>query len=73
MTKKQPGVVIFHNTPPTSGPDTTVTGSVRFEQARQRLAKLAGLEVEQVQDPDVREYLNRGEIATREYLAARRP
>lgn len=70
MTKKQPGVVIFRNRPPTpEGPEGTPVSSVRFELARQRLAKLAGVEVEQVQDPDVREYLNLGEVATREYLS----
>lgn len=46
----------------------TPPGSLRFEQARQRLAKLAGREVEHVRDEDVQEFLVRGEKATRAYL-----
>jgi hypothetical protein len=48
----------------------TPAGSIRFEQARLRLAKLATREPEQVNDADVVEYLARGETATRTYLAS---
>lgn len=45
-------------------------GSRRFTEARIRLAKLAGLEPEQVSDADVVEYLARGDSETRAYLKA---
>lgn len=46
----------------------TPIGSVRFEHARIRLAKLATREREHVSDADVIEYLARGEENTRVYL-----
>lgn len=49
----------------------TVVGSVRFEHARRRFAKLVGWEYERVLDGDVVEYLARGETSTRAYLASR--
>jgi hypothetical protein len=42
----------------------TAAGSVRFEQARRRLAKLAGCEYEDVSDADTIEFLARGEGET---------
>lgn len=42
----------------------TPVGSVRFNQARQRLAKIAGWEPEDVSDADTAEFLARGEAAT---------
>jgi hypothetical protein len=51
----------------------TPVGTRRFEQSRARLAKLADLEVEQVSDADVIEFLARGETNTRRYLAGRTP
>lgn len=46
----------------------TPKGSVQFEAARRRLAKLAAWEYEDVGDADVIEFLARGETATREHL-----
>lgn len=43
-------------------------GSVAFEAARRRLAKLAGWEYERVSDGDTIEYLARGNNPTRIYL-----
>lgn len=42
----------------------TARGSVRFEQARRRLAKLASREIEHISDADVIEYLARGDSET---------
>lgn len=49
----------------------TPAGSTRFEQARMRLARLAGREPEDVPDSDVIEYLAIGEAATRVFLERR--
>lgn len=46
----------------------TPIGSRAFEQARQRLGKLASVEKEKVSDADTIEYLARGETATKKYL-----
>jgi hypothetical protein len=43
-------------------------GALRFEEARQRLAKLAGWEDRAVSDGETIDYLARGEKATREFL-----
>lgn len=48
---------------------TSEDGSMFFEQARARLAALVGWEPQKVGDGDVMEYLARGEVRTREYLA----
>jgi len=48
----------------------TPAGSVRFEQARARLARLVSREPEQVSDADVFEFLARGDKETRGYLKA---
>lgn len=48
----------------------TVTGSVRFEATRTRVANLIGKEAEQVSDADVIEFLVRGE---KEALAILQP
>jgi len=42
----------------------TKAGTVRFNQARERLAKLAGWEPENVSDADTSEFLALGEAAT---------
>jgi len=47
----------------------TPAGTIRFEAARRRLAKLAGREVEQISDADTIEYLARGETETKAYIA----
>lgn len=47
----------------------TAHGSIKFEAARKRLAKLDGREVEHTSDADVIEYLSRGDEATRKHLA----
>lgn len=44
----------------------TKVGSAAFEEARKRLAKLAGRK--SATDADVMEYLSRGEAETRAYL-----
>jgi len=46
----------------------TAAGSVRFNEARARLAKIAGWEPENVSDADVIEFMARGEKATRAFL-----
>lgn len=46
----------------------TKAGSNRFEQARKRLARLAGRDVEEVSDADTIEYLARGEAETLKVL-----
>lgn len=46
----------------------TKIGSVRFEAARARLAKLACRDVALTSDGDTFEYLARGDAETREYL-----
>lgn len=46
----------------------TNVGSIAFEQARARLAKLADVEKESVSDADTIEYLAIGETATKKYL-----
>jgi len=51
----------------------TPAGTVRFEQARARLAKLASWEVERVSNADVIEYLARGDKDTRAYIADNTP
>lgn len=43
-------------------------GHIKFEEARERLAKIAGRKVTSVGDGDVMEYLARGAAETREYL-----
>lgn len=43
-----------------STPQPTPPGSVRFEAARRRLAKLLAVEVENVPDSEVQVYLERG-------------
>jgi hypothetical protein len=50
--------------------NVTAIGSTAFEQARARLAKLVGWDVERVSDGDTIEFLARGETATRKYLIA---
>lgn len=50
----------------------TPIGSIRFEHARARLAKLDGRETEETSDGDVIEYLARGEADTIAYIEARR-
>lgn len=65
-TPTPPPIFTRYTTP--AGPAETPPGSTRFEQARARLAKLAGRDVEYVGDADVQEYLTRGEQATRDYL-----
>lgn len=50
----------------------TAIGSVRFEQARKRLAKLADREVEQTSDGDTMEAMSRGWEETAKYIAAQR-
>jgi hypothetical protein len=47
---------------------TTKTGKKAFEEARSRLAKIAGWKVRSVSDGDVIEYLSRGHLATVDYL-----
>lgn len=49
-------------------PGITADGSIRFEQARKRLAQLAAREVEQVSDQDVIEFLSRGEANARAFF-----
>jgi hypothetical protein len=52
-------------------PGQTAVGSIRFEQARKRLAHLVSREVEHVGDADVVEYLSRGDVNVRAFLIAR--
>lgn len=47
-------------------------GSVKFEQARKRLAKLVGWAPERVSDADTIEFLARGEKDTLKYLDSKR-
>lgn len=56
---------------PPRRPGITAAGSIRFEQARKRLAHLAAREVEQVSDPDVIEYLSMGDANARAFLGGR--
>lgn len=46
-------------------------GSVRFERAKARLARLAGRATASISDGDTIEYLSRGHEATEEYLKGR--
>jgi hypothetical protein len=46
----------------------TPAGSIAFEQARKRLGKLVGHDVEDVSDGDVVEYLALGDTETRRLL-----
>lgn len=43
-------------------------GATKFEQARKRLADLAGWKPEKVSDADTIEYLARGDVVTKLYL-----
>jgi len=46
----------------------TKTGTARFDEARERLARLSGWEAAALSDANVIEYLARGEEATRKAL-----
>jgi hypothetical protein len=79
MTKRKEGAVIGRPAifPGKTGDSVRVnrltpTGSTRFEQARKRLAKLAGWEVEDVSDADCIEFLALGETATIKHLEEQR-
>lgn len=51
----------------------TKPGSMKFEEARKRLAKLAARRVRKVSDADVMEFLARGESETVIYLTQNMP
>lgn len=74
MTKKKDGAVMGHPAifPGKTGDRVqgglTPIGSTKFEQARRRLARLAGWEFESVSDADVIEFLARGDEATTKFL-----
>jgi hypothetical protein len=75
MTKRKDGAVrgqpaIFKNkTGDRVQGGLTPRGSIRFELARRRLAKLAGWDYEEVSDADTIEFLALGEALTKDYLA----
>ena len=67
LSKGRPAI-FRHKTVRLQGVVTKV-GSVKFEHARRRLARLAGRDVDSTSDGDTFEFLARGEANTRRYLS----